>query len=555
MAIAQFLLELAGAIILILFAIRMVRTAVERAFGTTFRRLVTGSNAKLRATFAGMALAAIMQSSLAVAILITGFVNAGTLSFQLGLPAMLGADLGSALVIQFLSVKISWLAPLLLVSGGLMFLKSQSSMPKQIGRALLGIALVLIALESMRATVMPIRDSTYLLQISALMSRDFITAFLVGTSLTFIMHSSLAVVLMIVTLVSLDALPLMVGISLMLGANLGSSLLPLWITRAMPPLARQVPMMNFLIRGTASVIMVVAVNQSPLIELLPDLDDAQKVILSHILFNTLLLLTVPLSGSLERVSTKLMPQESVSLDDPPAHYRSVLNHELLDNMDVAIASIRREVQRMLLLTEEMMFPIMDLFQKYDRTRMKKIVKKDLIINEALNGMRRYVAELSDTNGVQSGSSAQRKELSNLLEFAIAIEAAGDVVSKTLSNLAASKGREGIRFSTEGLAELRKMHDMVIANISLAGNVLVSGDVGIARRLLEEKNEFTLRQRKSRKNHLKRLVKGRAGVLESSDLHLETGLALKEFNSHIASIAYPILSREGQLLHSRLISED
>jgi phosphate:Na+ symporter len=233
----------------------------------------------------------------------------------------------------------------------------------------------------------------------------------------------------------------------------------------------------------------------------------------------------------------------------------VLNHELLDNMDVAIASIRREVQRMLLLTEEMMFPIMDLFQKYDRTRMKKIVKKDLIINEALNGMRRYVAELSGTNGVQSGSSAQRKELSNLLEFAIAIEAAGDVVSKTLSNLAASKDREGIRFSTEGLAELRKMHDMVIANISLAGNVLVSGDVGIARRLLEEKNEFTLRQRKSRKNHLKRLVKGRVGVLESSDLHLETGLALKEFNSHIAAIAYPILSREGQLLHSRLISED
>ena len=555
MAIAQFLLELAGAIILILFAIRMVRTAVERAFGTTFRRLVTGSNARLRATFAGMALAAIMQSSLAVAILITGFVNAGTLSFQLGLPAMLGADLGSALVIQFLSVKIGWLAPLLLVSGGLMFLKSKSSMPKQIGRGLLGVALVLIALESMRATVMPIRDSTFLLQISALMSRDFITAFLVGTFLTFIMHSSLAVVLMIVTLVALDALPLMVGISLMLGANLGSSLLPLWITRAMPPLARQVPMMNFLIRGTASVIMVVAVNQSPLIELLPDLDNAQKVILSHILFNTLLLLTVPLSGSLERVSTKLLPQESASLDDPPAHYRSVLNHELLDNMDLAIASIRREVQRMLLITEEMMFPIMDLFQKYNSARMKKIVKKDLIINEALNGTRRYVAELSGINGVQSGSSAQRKELSNLLEFAIAIEAAGDVISKTLSNLAASKDQEGVRFSTEGLAELRKMHDMVIANISLAGNVLVSGDVGIARRLLEEKNEFTLRQRKSRKNHLKRLVKGRAGVLESSDLHLETGLALKEFNSHIASIAYPILSREGQLLHSRLISED
>ncbi len=555
MVIVQFLLELAAAMVLLLFAIRMVRTAVERAFGSSFRRLITGSSARLRATLTGIALAAIMQSSLAVAILIAGFVSASTLSFQLGLPAMLGADLGSALVILFLSLKISWLAPLLLVSGGLVFLKSQSPMPKQIGRALLGIALILLALELMRATVMPIRDSSFLPQISASLNQDFVTAFLVGTVLTLIMHSSLAAVLMIVALVSIDALPVIVGISFMLGANLGSSLLPLWITRAMPPLARQVPIMNFLIRGTASVIMVVVVNQSTLMELFPDMSGAQKVVLSHILFNALLLLTVPLSGSLERVVTKFTPQERDSLNEIPAHYRSVLNHKLLDDMDLAIASIRREVQRMLLLTEEMMLPIMDLFQKYDKTRMKKIVKKDLIINEALNGTRRYVAELSGITGVKSGSSAQRKELSNLLEFAIAIEAAGDVISKTLSNLAANKDRNSIRFSSEGLTELKNMHDTVITNISLAGNVLVSSDVGIARRLLEEKNEFTLRQRKSRKNHLKRLAKGRVGVLESSDLHLETGLALKEFNSHIASIAYPILSRKGQLLHSRLISED
>ena len=213
MVTVDFLLQLAGATILLLFAVRMVRTGVERAFGASFRRLVTGSKARFKATFAGMALAAIMQSSLAVAILITGFVSAGSLSFQLGLPAMLGADLGSALVIQFLSLDISWLAPTLLILGGPMFLKSQSPTLKQVGRALLGVALILVALELMRATVMPIRDSAFLPQISALLIRDFLTAFLVGATLTFIMHSAVASVLMIVTMVSLDALPLMVGLS------------------------------------------------------------------------------------------------------------------------------------------------------------------------------------------------------------------------------------------------------------------------------------------------------------------------------------------------------
>ena len=555
MVIVQFLLELAGATILLLFAVRMVRTGVERAFGASFRRLVTGSNARFRATFAGVALAAIMQSSVAVAMLIAGFVSAGSLSFQLGLPAMLGADLGSALVIQFLSMEISWLAPLLLVTGGLMFLKSQSALAKQIGRALLGVALILIALELMRATVTPIRDSAFLPQISALLERDFITAFLVGAVLTFIMHSSVAAVLMFVTMVAIGALPLMVGISLMLGANLGSSLLPLWMTRAMPPVARQVPVMNAILRGTAAIIMVVVVNRSPLIELLPDAGAGQTVILGHVLFNALLLLAVPFSGLLGAITARVMAEDVAGRDDMPAHHRSVLDLDALDDPALAIASIKRELQRMLLIVEEMMLPVMGLLEDFDKDRMNRIIEKDLIINEALDGTRRYVADLSAVNDRQNGKASNRKELRNLLEFAIAIEAAGDVVSKTLSQLAVSRDRDGIRFSEEGLAELRGMHDRVVANIALAGNVLVSGDVGIARRLLEEKGELTHRQRKSRKSHLKRLAKGRVESLESSDLHLETGLAFKEFNSHVASIAYPILAREGQLLDSRLVSED
>ena len=555
MVVVQFLLELAAATVLLLFAVRMVRTAVERAFGASFRRMVTGSTARVRAALAGLVLSGIMQSSVAVAMIVAGFVGAGTLSFQIGLPVMLGADLGSALVIQFLSMEISWLAPMLLVTGGVMFLKSRSTKPKQVGRAVLGVALILIALELMRATVTPIRDSAFLPQISILLERDFLTAFLVGAMLTFIMHSSVAAVLMFVTLVAIGALPLMVGISLMLGANLGSALLPVWMTRAMPPKARQVPLINAVLRGSAAIIMVIVVNRSPLVGVLPDVGNGQKIILGHVMFNALLLLAVPFSGMLGRLTDRLLPEPVASREDTPAHYRSVLDPQALDEPTLAMTCIRREVHRMLQVVEEMMLPVMELIENFDKDRMARIVEKDIVINEALDGTRRYVAELSGQNGGQNGRANHRKELRNLLEFAIAIEAAGDVVSKTLAQLAASRSRDDIRFSAEGLAELRGMHDRVVANIALAGNVLVSGDVGIARRLVEEKGEFTHRQRKSRKSHLKRLAKGRVESLESSDLHLETGLAFKEFNSHIASIAYPILSREGQLLDSRLIAED
>ena len=555
MVTVQFLFEIAGATVLLLFAVRMVRSGVERAFGTSFRRLMTGSNAKFRATLVGAILAAIMQSSLAVAMLIAGFVSGGTLSFQLGLPAMLGADLGSALVIHFLSMKISWLSPLFLVIGGLMFLNSQSALPKQIGRVLLGVALILIALELMRTTFTPIRESAFLTQAAIFLEHDFITAFVVGAALTFIMHSSVAAVLMFVTMVAIGALPVMVGISLMLGANLGSSLLPLWMTRAMPMVARQVPVMNALLRSTAAVIMVVVVNRSQLVDLLPDVGAGQVVILSHVLFNALLLLAVPFSGLLGRISARVMLEDATELNNVPAHHRSMLDLEALDDPNLAIASIKRELQRMLMIVEEMMLPMMGLLEDYNKDHVNLIIEKDKILNEALDKIRLYVADLSSVNGSQNDKAKSRKEFRNLLEFAIAIEAAGDAVSKTLTQIATRRDRDGIRFSEEGSVELREMHERVVANIALAGNVLVSNDVGIARRLIEEKYEFTNRQRKSRKSHLKRLAKGRVESLESSDLHLESGLAFKEFNSQIASIAYPILARDGQLLASRLVSED
>lgn len=206
---------------------------------------------------------------------------------------------------------------------------------------------------------------------------------------------------------------------------------------------------------------------------------------------------------------------------------------------------------MLLLTQDMMLPIMTLFDRYDKQQNKKIIENNKRLNDAFDGIRHYSGELSQ----HITSNSHRRQLRHLLEFAIAIEAAGNIVAKTLSPLALTRAKEDLRFSTKGLSELEGMHDRIIANISLASNVLVSRDVDIARQLVEEKSELSRRQRKSRKSHLKRLATGLTESLETSDLHLETSLAFKEFNSQIATIAYPILSRKGKLLNSRLVDED
>ena len=551
MFVIEFLLNIAGATVLLLFALKMVQRGVEQSYGPSLRQIVKRSQATVSATIFGALLAAVMQSSMAVAIMVSGLASSSMISFELGLAAMLGADLGSALVILFLSLDIRWLAPLMLLVGGLMFLKSETATLKQIGRIIMGVGLILIALGLIRANVSPLRDSSFLPDLTLFLERDFLATFLIGAILAFLLHSSVAAVLMFVAFVDSETLSLMVGVSLVLGANLGSSLLPIWITRAMPPTARQLPLMNLLIRGGAALSMVVIVNRTPLIGLLPEVHPGQQIILTHIIFNAMLLIAIPFGRLAGICAERLLPEHKSSNEDMPTHYRSVLDKEALCSPPLAMACIQREIQNMLLITEEMMLPIMQLFGAYDKKQSEKILINNKRLNDAFDGIREFSSDLS----TEITSKGRSRKLQNLIEFAIAIEAAGNIVAKNLLPLALSRQREGIHFSAEGLAELQRMHDRIIANISLATNVLISRDVDIAQQLVEEKSKLSRHHRKSRKRHLKRLAAGLPESFETSDLHLETSLAFKEFNSQIATIAYPILSREGKLLDSRLIDKN
>ena len=92
---------------------------------------------------------------------------------------------------------------------------------------------------------------------------------------------------------------------------------------------------------------------------------------------------------------------------------------------------------------------------------------------------------------------------------------------------------------------------MLANVQLALNVLVSGDLDSARQLVREKEEMRRLERESHDRHLERLQAGTVLSIETSDIHLELVRAFKEINSLLATVAYPILSEHGMLRESRL----
>lgn len=552
MAILDFLLHLTGATMLLLFAVRMVRTGIERSFGGAFQRIMTQRRSQLQTSAVGVGLAVVLQSSAAVAVLVAGFTSAGYIGFPVGLALVLGGDLGSALIIQVLSFDLEWLVPLLLAAGGWLFVKTDSRKLKQTGRILLGIAFILISLRFLREAMEPIRDSAFLPAIANYLANDFVTAFLVGAALAFMMHSSVATILMCVTLVQIGAVPFSAGMSLVLGANLGSAFIPVYLTRDMEVPARRITVANLLLRGSFAVLALFAVNNAFFEEFLSPTADAQTLVLVHIAFNTLLLLTLPFASRLERPMQKILPQhhdvDTHGLAFSPS--KPNLDVEQIGTPAQAISSIKKELLSMSELVQSMFYPVLQLYQNGNSNSIKAVQQIDLKVNSKLSEIRAFVAAIP----VDDFGKENTKAVRALMEYAIRLETAGDVVAKRLMVLAQEISQKNLRFSKEGLSELTRLHERIMENMKLADNVLVSDDLESARLLSLEKTELKRAEGQSRKRHLQRLQAGQKDSFATSDVHLETLRALREFNSHISAVAYPMLYKHGQLLETRLIEQ-
>jgi len=552
MDIVTFLINVAGATMLLLFAVRLVRTGIERSFGARFQRLLTAQRSVARASLVGLGLAVILQSSAAVALLTAGFAARGTLAFAAGLAIVLGGDLGSALVISVLSADLAALVPVLLALGGWLFVKTEAKAPRQAGRILMGVALILVSLDFLRDAMDPIRHSAFLPAVSDYLARDYVTAFLAGLTLAFVMHSSVAAILMCVTLVQVGALPFAAGLSLVFGANLGSAFIPVWLTRGMPLSARRIILSSLALRWVWATLALFTTQFALDAGLLGADHGAQSLVVAHIVFNaSLLVLALPLCTALQAPVERVWPDAPPAGDtNVPPRPPSTLDPANIGTQTQAIAALKRELLQMIALIEAMFHPVMSLYRSGDKGAIRSVEQLDHEVNACLSRIRIFVAAMPG-HDMDKNSHRMAREM---LEYAIRLETAGDVVAARLMDHATALATSGITFSEAGWLELQQMHESISANITLACNVLISDDLESARMLNIEKTDIKHAERGSRKRHFKRLQSGTPESLASSDIHLETLRAFRDFNSNIAAVATPILYANGQLLETRLIED-
>jgi len=537
------LLKIIGGVCLLLFGLKLVRSGVTRAFGVQLRKTISvATKNRVTAMLAGVGVTALLQSSTATTMIISSFAGQGLIATTAALAVVLGADIGTTIVAQVLTFDLSWLSPVLMVAGYVFYSgKEQAATRRQIGRILIGLALMLLALATIKLAAVPLKTSETLPLILAPLDTDPILAVLVGVILTWVFHSSLAIVLLLMSMVGAEVIPIHLALMMVLGANIGNVIAPLMSSLKDPPQAARIPAGNLIMRLTG-VFLVLASFRF----LIPHLHylgetDVSVVINFHMAFNIFVaILFLPFLDGVTRIVTLAIPEKQNNQDDQSKP--KYLDDRVLDTPTVALTNAAREVLRLADMTDQMLQLVWQSFQKNELSTFDKIRDIDGIVDRLYRLLKSYLVRITQ----ETMNDVEGKRHFQILTFATNIEHVGDIIDRNLIPLAEKRVRAKVDFSADGKKELDNLFQLVIDSVRLAQTVFISGDARLARQLVEDKAMIKLAERNASVNHLGRLQRGVPETMATSDLHMDIIRDLRRINSLMTAIAYPILDDAGEM---------
>ena len=404
---------------------------------------------------------------------------------------------------------------------------------------------MLLALQLIVGASLPMRESEIIQQIFVSLEADLVLAVLFAAIIAWASHSSLATVLLVITLAGTNALSITVAFAFVLGANIGSAIPPVIATFGANRSARQPPLGNLLFRITGVVIALpfvgmIAQQMSPF-----EIGSARQIANFHMIFNlALVLLFFPLIDRMVSITERLLPEDETVKDKMEPR---VLDKSAFQTPLVALVNAEREVLRMGEVVERMLRNAFIALKKNDRELAHRTREMDLTINEFYDSIKRYLTNLAR----EPLGEKESKRCTEILSFITNLEHIGDIISGDLvNNILRKKLVTKSKMSLQDREDINDLYQPVLKTFELSLSVFTSGDVAMARQLLSKKYKFVKREQKAVMNHLQKIREDSSYDSRLSALQLDVLRDLKRINSHLTAVSYPMLEEAGQL-RSRL----
>lgn len=535
------LMEVLGAVALLLWAVRMVKTGIQRAWGAQLKQVLHGANrSRASAALIGLCLALVLQSATATSLLSLSLASAGALSTASALAVFLGAEVGSTLVVQLFSHDLSSLTPALLLLGVALFLGSEQRKVRQMGRIVVGLGLLLLSLSMIVSTSTVLRDSAALPMIFHALANEAVLSFIFAALITWMFHSTVAALLLTIALANSGVVDLSLGYLLVLGANTGGGLIVYALSRQESPEIAVVPRANLLIRLVGSLMFLPWVGEIQQLFLSIGITEAtaQLAWFYTLVGVTVSLVTLPLIPRIISLLNRLAPLNnkeeivSPSLLDP----RAVLDRADSSDAETVLNHATREIMHLAERVEVMLTCVPEMFEAGSRQEVPDLDELENDVDERSRALKECLVAI-DPNAL---TEAGNRRCLALLAFCITLEQAADMTEQSLRLQALKKIKRDLAFSDEGWTELQAMHKHLLSNMHLALHVIMAQDLRSAQQLLVAHGKFRALEDQNLATHLIRLRSGTKATNESSELHLDVMRVLTQINTLMTSVAQPML---------------
>ncbi len=543
------IVNLLGGVALLLWGVRMVRTGVTRGWGEQLKLFLQHRlSSRISAFFAGAAATTVLGSGTATGLIVSNIAAAGGLPLMLGIAVLLGADVGSAVATTLFASgasAVKSLSPLLVFAGYMVFSFTRESRPHSFGRILIGVGLMLMALQLISQSTRPLNDASLFHDVLAALGHEPVLAFIVGAILAWAFHSTLAAILVIGSLASNNSMGMESAAAFILGINLGGGLPALLGSMSMPVAARRLPVANLLARGVLCVAALPLLPWIVRVQAQFGLPGLTASLALHLSLNLVVgIVWLPLTRFVAAVTKRLLPDESVVSDHLAAPRYILLG---TSNTAAALANAVLETGRMSEVLEHMFSTALEAMRGNSLEKLKELRMLDERLNRYHTDIQTFLADIAErTVEPEDG----RRALEIVL-YVSNLEHAGDIVQLNIGDRIKAKVRENHDFSAAETQALESLCEMIRNNIRNATAVLSSRDVTAAQALIAQKDAFRTLENRVIREHFSRKNGDRGKALRRSALFVDLIRDLHRLNSHVVAAGYPIVDAAGLLRSSRL----
>ena len=527
-----------GGLGLFLYGMNLMGDGLQKSAGSKLKRIIEllTSNV-IMGVLVGMVVTMVIQSSSATTVMVVGFVNAGIMSLTQAIGVIMGANIGTTITAQLVSLDVDFLAPVALGIGIVIYMFSNKPKHKNIAEILIGFGILFTGMDFMKEAVKPLAGYQGFTDMLLSFGHHPILGVLMGFAITAIVQSSSASMGMLIALASQGLIPITAALPILYGENIGTCVTSLISSIGASRNARRAAIMHLTFNVLGSMIFMFILSK-PIVAIVTAIDPtdaARQIANAHTLFNILnVIVLLPFNKLIVKLALKLVPETKGEQDDDDKVVKYI-DDRMIETPSIALANIVKETLRMGEKSKESLNAAMDEIVDKSKEKIELSFKREKLINELQKSILNYLLKLSKA----SLNEDSRETVDALFNTVNDIERIGDH-AENIAELAKDIVDLEISFSDVGIGELKDMYNKVVSTYTYALEAMRTSNVELACKVIKMEEQVDMMEKSCRANHMNRLNSSSCSI-ESGVIYLDIISNLERVSDHAVNIAQQVIA--------------